>query len=379
MDPITAAIVAALSAGALSGLTDAAKTAIADAYNKLKGLGSGSKKDESVNKDRAPNQSSDGSHHSPVSHYPISMSKRKFLLTTGTVGLAGIMFGAIGSEKIIHSRISDIKMIFTHSDLPNGIDVKDLGEALNRNSSLNFTIDAGHDYKDAINQFVRGEHNLLWGTAFTYVLTSAKYPNIQPILTYKNRTSEPLYYHSHILTKTSSGIKSLRDLREKRFSYVDEYSTSGYLYPRYFMQQYGLSIRNDVKPIKAGLHIKSLRNLFDGTVDACAVASQYYKSQDGTYISEYYTRLLNEFYLDDKNDIVSIIPNTYDYPIPMGPIIAHQNISENDMLKLQNVFLLLDDNSRKPFEISGFDLVTDSMYDSVRNIAYKVNIDLQKW
>jgi hypothetical protein len=38
MDPITAAIVAAISAGAIGGLTDVSKTALADAYGKLKAL-----------------------------------------------------------------------------------------------------------------------------------------------------------------------------------------------------------------------------------------------------------------------------------------------------------------------------------------------------
>ena len=38
MDPITAAIVAALSAGAVSGLTETSKTAITDTYSKLKDL-----------------------------------------------------------------------------------------------------------------------------------------------------------------------------------------------------------------------------------------------------------------------------------------------------------------------------------------------------
>ncbi len=38
MDPITAAIVAALAAGAVSGLTETGKTAIIDAYKKLKDL-----------------------------------------------------------------------------------------------------------------------------------------------------------------------------------------------------------------------------------------------------------------------------------------------------------------------------------------------------
>ena len=38
MDPVTTAIVTALSAGATAGLTDTAKTAITDGYNKLKGL-----------------------------------------------------------------------------------------------------------------------------------------------------------------------------------------------------------------------------------------------------------------------------------------------------------------------------------------------------
>jgi hypothetical protein len=38
MDPITTAIITALSAGAAAGLTDTVKTAINDGYNKLKGL-----------------------------------------------------------------------------------------------------------------------------------------------------------------------------------------------------------------------------------------------------------------------------------------------------------------------------------------------------
>ncbi|SRR6266571_5006690 len=38
MDPITTAIVAALGAGTISGITEASKTAITDGYNKLKDL-----------------------------------------------------------------------------------------------------------------------------------------------------------------------------------------------------------------------------------------------------------------------------------------------------------------------------------------------------
>ncbi len=38
MDPISTAIIAALSAGAASGLTEASKTAITDAYSRLKDL-----------------------------------------------------------------------------------------------------------------------------------------------------------------------------------------------------------------------------------------------------------------------------------------------------------------------------------------------------
>lgn len=38
MDPVTTAIIAALSAGTIAGLTDTAKTAITDSYPKLKGL-----------------------------------------------------------------------------------------------------------------------------------------------------------------------------------------------------------------------------------------------------------------------------------------------------------------------------------------------------
>jgi hypothetical protein len=38
MDPVSTAIITALSAGTIAGLTDTAKTAVNDGYNKLKGL-----------------------------------------------------------------------------------------------------------------------------------------------------------------------------------------------------------------------------------------------------------------------------------------------------------------------------------------------------
>ena len=38
MDPITAAVVAAVSAGAIGGLTEVGKTALTDAYARLKAL-----------------------------------------------------------------------------------------------------------------------------------------------------------------------------------------------------------------------------------------------------------------------------------------------------------------------------------------------------
>src|SRR5712691_6492167 len=38
MDPVTTAILAALAAGAIGGITEVSKTAITDAYQKLKGL-----------------------------------------------------------------------------------------------------------------------------------------------------------------------------------------------------------------------------------------------------------------------------------------------------------------------------------------------------
>jgi len=63
MDPITTAIVAALSAGALRGLTDASQTAISDAYRRLKALltkkfGTGSELVRAVNALEAQPQAS---------------------------------------------------------------------------------------------------------------------------------------------------------------------------------------------------------------------------------------------------------------------------------------------------------------------------------
>jgi len=293
------------------------------------------------------------------------VSRREWI-TRSAIAIAGGTLGVYGTLLWTKpKRLESVKMIIVHKSVPSGFTVAPLQTALQEVLGLPVTLEVGKSYSDAVERFASREFNVLWGTDYAYVIARKKC-GARVILRRKNQTTESLTYYSHILTRRSKHITHIEDLRGKSFTFVDLYSTSGYLYPLYAMYKKGLTERDLNPPELAGDHEASLQAIISGSRDAGAVSSEFYKSKDET-LSETYKETLAQYNLTDS-DIVSIYRSS---ALSSSPIAVQADGSDDDIRKLQSAFFLLEDNAALlgALGISGFSHATDVMYNPVRDTA----------
>jgi phosphate/phosphite/phosphonate ABC transporter binding protein len=79
-------------------------------------------------------------------------------------------------------------------------------------------------------------------------------------------------YRGVIVARRDSGLKSLAELRGKRFAFVDPKSASGFVYPRALLIEKGITPEKDFKEtVFAGGHEKVIAAVLKGEADAGAV------------------------------------------------------------------------------------------------------------
>src|SRR6266852_1478981 len=79
-------------------------------------------------------------------------------------------------------------------------------------------------------------------------------------------------YRGIIVARKDGGLKTVADLKGKRFAFVDPKSASGYVYPRAMLIEKGINPETFFKEtIFAGSHDKVIAAVLDGRVDAGAI------------------------------------------------------------------------------------------------------------
>jgi phosphonate transport system substrate-binding protein len=314
-----------------------------------------------------------------------SLSRRQWItgmVATGIVGAGIGIAGTLGYSYL--NALKEVRLLIVHGSGSTIFDPISLKPALEKTLELPVHIKLADSYIDAIDSFVAKDYNVLWGSDLAYIIIAKRLGDQNrpiPILQIKNSTAESVSYYSHILTKRSSNINTIKDLRGKTFAVVNKYSTSGYLYPILEIYRNRLTVR-DLQIRETGHHADSLDHILGGSVDAGAVSSTYYKSlasvhPDEVYISPIYAEALKKHQLSD-NDVISIKKLG---PLPSAPIVVQAHLLESDIWRLQKAFLLIDETTMGSVGISGFTPVTDSTYDSVRRTARearKMGIDVEE-
>jgi phosphonate transport system substrate-binding protein len=170
-------------------------------------------------------------------------------------------------------------------------------------------------------------------------------------------------YFSYIIVRKDSGIESFEELRGKTFAFMDPQSNSGTLYPTYRLEQMGESpISFFHNYVYTYGHDNSVKAVLNNTVDGAAVENlifNYMAAQDPEVASQI--------------KVIEVSP-----PFGSPPVVVHPDLDSETKEKLRNILLDMnkDDQGKEilsKMNIDGFVFVSDSTYDSIREMYYLVN------
>ncbi|WP_246845689.1 phosphate/phosphite/phosphonate ABC transporter substrate-binding protein [Bdellovibrio sp. ZAP7] len=180
------------------------------------------------------------------------------------------------------------------------------------------------------------------------------------------------YYYSAIIVPTSSKIKKLEDLKGKKVAFVDEQSSSGYLYPKMALRNKKIEDK-DIKVQFTGNHQASIKALESKEVDAAAVFSDDEKGKQGAWVK----------FGDPKTKMRILWMSS---PIPNDPFCVRQDFyDEYPKVTHDMMFALIDileqsaDKNTYSEILGSRDLMpaTSKQYDPVREMVKALNIELK--
>ncbi|MEA5506725.1 phosphate/phosphite/phosphonate ABC transporter substrate-binding protein [Halotia wernerae UHCC 0503] len=221
-----------------------------------------------------------------------------------------------------------------------------------------FTI--AKDYQTAVDLLVKKKVELAYIGPGSYIEAHRRDPKIEPLVASINQDTKRPWYTSVIIASKARGIKTIPDLKGKRFAFVSKLSTSGYIAPMAHFQKLGINPEKYFgSVIMAGSHDKSKQALAKGKVDAIADDRRSYTEQvkEGKMNPKKYTIIWESV------------------PLPSVPIVASSQISVElkDTLKkalIESPAGLMDPSGAAGV---GYTLVQDGDYDIIREFQQRVS------
>jgi phosphonate transport system substrate-binding protein len=191
----------------------------------------------------------------------------------------------------------------------------------------------------------------------------------QAVASFADKDGKPDSYTAGIATWPGSGITKLADVAGKSFAYADPASTSGHLFPAYWLAKNGIDPDKGIKGYYAGSHAASYEALLNHKVLAGELNSEQIAS--ATISGNY-----------KPGDFVELWRSN---PIPIDPMCVHGTLPDGFKARLTNVLQNLDlselpANDKKIIGFNGTRLVpqTDAAFDLIRDLVTVLHIDLTK-
>jgi phosphonate transport system substrate-binding protein len=191
----------------------------------------------------------------------------------------------------------------------------------------------------------------------------------QAVAAFANGDGKPDTYTAGIVTWPGSGITTLADVKGKSFAFADPASTSGHLFPAYWLEKNGIDPDKGVKGYYAGSHAATFEALRNHKVLAGELNSEQIDS--ATLSGEY-----------KAGDYVELWRSP---AIPNDPIVVRGDLPAGFKTRLTNILQNLDLSSlpaddRKIIGMSGARLVpqSDASFDQIRDMVHILHIDLTK-
>ncbi len=219
------------------------------------------------------------------------------------------------------------------------------------------------DYNGVIEALRSKRLDVAYLGPFSYVLGTTV-ADIEAFAVAETKKAGRTSYHSLVVARADSGIKTVADLKGKTFAFVDPSSTSGHLFPKAGLMKAGLNTDKDFA-----------RVIFSGSHDSNAVAVQN-KKVDAVAIAD---RILDAAIakgLAKREDLVVVWKSD---PIPESPTVWRKDLDPVLKKRVQAAFLDVKDI---PWSdqglLNGFHPTNDKAYDVIRDTARLLNLDLRK-
>ena len=221
------------------------------------------------------------------------------------------------------------------------------------------------DYSSMIEGMARGRLELGYFGPLSYVLAQEK-ADIEPFAALQEVEGEDPTYQSVFIADADSGIETLDDVAGKTVAWGDQASTSSHLIPKAMLAEEA-DLRVDHGEYQEQ-HVDSH--------DAVALTVQNGNADAGGMSLPIYERMAEEGLIDPA----TVVKVQESEPYANYPWTMQSDLPEDLKEKLRRAFLDLEDPAvLEPFDAAGFEEVTDSDYDAVRELAPLLDIDLEDY
>ena len=243
-----------------------------------------------------------------------------------------------------------------------------LAEKLQEKLRKSVKIFISKDYNGLIEAIKTKKVDFAVLSSLTYV-KAEKEASVKVLL---KKTWDGPYYYSALIVNRKSKIKSVKDLKNKNIVFVDQNSTSGYLYPQVYLKKNKFLDKDFKSIVFSGNHSASIEALENGNADVAAVFADDEAGKIGAW-----TRF-------SKRDAKSFRMIWVSEPIPNDPVVVRQQFyDEYPKITLEVMYDLIEIQNELPgglFEILGRGSLTPAtakQYDPVREMYHTFENELK--
>ena len=260
--------------------------------------------------------------------------------------IAGLLINSVWSgytvaAEVLHFGVIPIKRASTTYEM-----FLPLTVYLSRELGIEVKLKIGKNYETTIDDLGKDVTQVAYLGPAGYAEASAKYSIeaiVKPLL--KGRP----FYTSIIITKEGSGIRSVADIKGKKFAFGSIKSTSSHLMPRSILAAEGITLSDLSKYSYTGSHSNVAKSVLVGIFDAGGIMK--------SVAEEFKDKGL--VYLKESN------------PIPEFPVVVKKSMDPNLKAKLIKALLALKDPAvigkiNKKF--TGFTRAADADYNVIRSM-----------
>ncbi len=242
-----------------------------------------------------------------------------------------------------------------------------LADYLSKKLSITIRLTVLPRYGNIIDNFVSTGIDGAFFGSFTYTLAHEKL-GVEALARPVDLNGASTY-HGLIFVRKDSGIKSIGDMRGKRFAFVDKATTAGYLLPLAYFKEHGKNYRTFLK-----------ESYFTGTHEDAIYDVLNKKADIGSAKNTVYERLSAS---DEriKKDL-TILERSPD--VPENGLAVRKDLDDSLKKKFQEKLITMNNDPEgvtilKEFGASRFIETNDGDYQPVYRYAQKIDLNLTRY